>query len=114
MLYFLLTGKEPFEDDSAPPEVIIQGITEGKRVAVTDKNILSSTHPFDTTVLKALDMCFVYDKKKRPSARKVANLFRDALNPSESESVKVEPMKTEVMEVEPSETESIHVEVEPL
>lgn len=57
VLYFLLTGKEPFEDDKAAPDVIVKRITEGKRVSVNDKEILKSTHPFDTTVLKALDMC---------------------------------------------------------
>jgi serine/threonine protein kinase len=110
VLYFLLTGKEPFEDETAPPEVIIKQITEGKRVAVTDKKILKSTHPFDTTVLKALDMCFVYEKKNRSSAREVANLFRDALKdiePSGDDLEEVEPVDPNTMEVETTETESV-------
>lgn len=110
VLYFLLTGKEPFEDEKAPPEVIVKQITEGKRVVVTDEAILRSTHPFDTTVLKALDMCFVYDKKKRPSAREVANLFRDALKdlePSEVDLVEVEPVDPKPKEVEPREAEFV-------
>jgi len=78
VLYFLLTGKEPFLDKMSSLDAI-ELIKKGKHVSITDDDILSSTHPFDTTTLKALDMCFVYDPKKRSSAREVANLFRRAI-----------------------------------
>lgn len=78
VLYFLLTGKEPFLDEMSASDAI-KLIKKGKRVSVTEDEIRSSTHPFDTTVLKALDMCFVYDPEKRSSAREVANLFRQAI-----------------------------------
>ena len=84
VLYFLLTKKEPFDDIS--PADAIKLIEKGQRLEVTDKNILKSKHPFDSTVLKALDMCFVYEPKKRASARQVANLFDQALKKVESQS----------------------------
>jgi len=55
-------------------------IAEGGRVEVTEEDILSSTHPFDTTLLKALDMCFVYDPKKRATAKEVADFIKSVLD----------------------------------
>lgn len=81
VLYFLLTGKEPFDKMTAPEAIKL--IKKGKRLSVP-KEIRSSTHLFDTTVLKALDMCYVYDHKKRSSAREVADLFHQAIGELES------------------------------
>ena len=57
----------------------IQKVVDGGRSEVTDEKILSSTHPYEKAMLKALDMCFVYDPEKRPSARAVAELLQRAL-----------------------------------
>ena len=78
VLYFLLTGKEPFQDEMSTPEDAIEFIKNGGRVSISEE-IHSSTHPFDTTMLTALNMCFVYNPMERATAREVANLFRQAI-----------------------------------
>lgn len=77
-MYFLLTKSVPFE--SMESSDAYDYVAEGGRVEVKDENILNSTHPFDTAMLKAMDMCFVYDPKARPSARQVANVIKSALD----------------------------------
>ena len=54
MLYFILTGDTPFEDMSTKEG--IQKVVDGGRSEVTDEKILSSTHPYEKAMLKALDM----------------------------------------------------------
>jgi serine/threonine protein kinase len=77
VLYFLLTYNLPFVDMKT--EEANDHVAQGGRLIVTDEEILGSTHLFDMTVLKAMDMCFVYDPKKRPSAREVANFLNRAV-----------------------------------
>ena len=60
-------------------------IANGGRVKVMDEEILSSTHLFDTTMMKAMDMCFVYNPKKRATAREVAEFIKSAVDRIEEE-----------------------------
>lgn len=82
VLYFLLTGKEPFQDEMTAEDAI-EHVKKGGRVSISEE-IKSSTHPFDKAILKALDMCFVYDPEKRSSARAVANVLHQALEETKS------------------------------
>lgn len=82
VLYFLLTNNFPFEDMKTVEAN--DYVAQGGRLNVTDEDILGSTHIFDTTVLKAMDMCFVYDPKDRPSAREVANFLHRAVQQIEA------------------------------
>ena len=84
VLYFLLTGNLPFE--SMETEEANDYVAKGGRLKVTDEEILGSTHLFDVMVLKAMDMCFVYEPKERPSARDVADFLYRAVQRIEFES----------------------------
>jgi len=59
-------------------EDAIELIKQGGRVTISEE-IKSSTHPFNITILKALDLCFVYDPEKRSSAQEVAMLIHEAI-----------------------------------
>jgi hypothetical protein len=61
-------------------------VMNGGRPNVTDPEILKSTDPYDTTLLKAMDLCWTFDPEERPSAREVDNLLHRALEKLESES----------------------------
>lgn len=83
VLYFLLTQRVPLDDmdsDDGP-----DFIAKGGRVKVTEKDILRSTHPFDTTLLKAMDMCFTYDPKQRASAAEVRDFIKTGLDRIQSD-----------------------------
>lgn len=78
VLYFLLTKRAPL--DEMESDETTKFIAKGGRIKVEEEEILSSTHPFDTTLIKALDMCFVFDPKKRASAREVADFIKSSLD----------------------------------
>lgn len=83
VLYFLLTDTVPLDDMES--DDAYEFIANGGRVKVTDEEILSSTHLFDTTMMKAMDMCFVYNPKKRATAREVAEFIKSAVDRIEEE-----------------------------
>lgn len=55
-------------------------IASGGRIQVEEKEILQSTHLFDTTLIKAMDMCFTFNPKKRATAREVRDFIKSALD----------------------------------
>ena len=59
-------------------------VKNGGRPNITDSEILKSTHPYDTTLLKAIDLCWTFDPEERPGAREIANLLHGALKTLES------------------------------
>lgn len=73
----MLTDNVPFDDMDS--DDAYEFVANGGRVIVKDKEILNSTHLFDTTLLKAMDMCFVYDPKERATAREVAEFIKGAV-----------------------------------
>jgi serine/threonine protein kinase len=77
VLYFLLTDKFPFEGMKS--QDANDYVAQGRHLTVSDEDVLGSTHLFETTVLKAMDMCFVSNPKERPSAREVANFLQRAV-----------------------------------
>lgn len=64
VLYFILTGKIPFEDLDS--EQVAEHVKNGEVPTVKDPEILKSNHVFDKTLLRALDMCFVHTAKSEP------------------------------------------------
>lgn len=78
VLYFILTGKEPY-DEFDRAEDVYKFVSDGGRATVENKRILESNHPYQKAMLKAMDMCFVFDPRERASARQVADLLHQAL-----------------------------------
>jgi serine/threonine protein kinase len=75
VLYFLLTGNEPFHELSN--EKAEEEICKGTHLKI-DASILSSAYPFDVSLRNAIEMCRVYDPEKRPNAQSVAAYLRKA------------------------------------
>jgi hypothetical protein len=62
-------------------------VKHGFVMNVTDPEILNSTHLFDTTLLKAMNLCWTFDPGERPTSREIADLLHEALEHlAESES----------------------------
>ena len=81
VLNFILTGDVPFGNLTTKEAIAF--VKSGGRMHVTNTAILSSTHPFEVSLLQAMDMCFEFDPKKRASARQVAALLQRALDKME-------------------------------
>ena len=62
-------------------------VMNGGRPNVTRSKILKSTHPYHTTLLKAIDLCWTFNPEERPSAREIDNLLLGALEKLESDSL---------------------------
>jgi hypothetical protein len=83
VLYKILTSGASFYNGMKRKKTYVKN---GGRPNITDPEILKSTHPYDTTLVKALDLCWTFDPEERPSAREIANLLHRALEKVESES----------------------------
>lgn len=77
VFYFLLTGENPFH--RMDPVQQQERRKMGTIPEIHDKSILTSTHPFDITVRKAMGMCLKYSPDDRPSAKEVAAFLLKAL-----------------------------------
>jgi len=85
VLYCILTGKEPYYPMQS--NEVSKVVQNGKRLVVKNEAILKSNHTFHKSMLKAMDMCLVHDKKKRASSRQVAEFLDSALRSAKSERV---------------------------
>ena len=76
ILYAIATGKKPWDD---------QGHEEHKRLVIAgkppplDQAFIDSDHPADKALVEAMNMCFIYDWRKRPSSAEVRDLLREEL-----------------------------------
>jgi len=68
VLYSVLTGQSPFEAEES--EDAQELIIAGERPAIPI-SFQSSTNPFDRAMIKAIEMCWIHEPKKRASARQV-------------------------------------------
>ena len=73
-----MTGEKPFPDLDGGE--VQDTVMNGTMWEITDPKILKSTHPFDVSLRKAVELCLVFDPEKRPHAQKVADLLRTALD----------------------------------
>ncbi|MGK3742651.1 MAG: hypothetical protein ACI8RD_012935 [Bacillariaceae sp.] len=64
----VLTGEYPFEDEKS--EKAQSRIKDGERPEIPS-SIQDSTDPFDRAMLKAIEMCWIQDPRKRASARQI-------------------------------------------
>jgi hypothetical protein len=78
VLGFLLTDENPYEDLSM--DAAEAKIEKGEIWKIHDPKVLNSTHPFDVSVLKAMNMCLKVEPSERPSAQEVADFLRNALH----------------------------------
>lgn len=74
VLYSILTLEYPFEHEKD----VYKKVIAGERPAIPQK-FLNSTDPFDQTLLKAIEMCWVHDPEKRATARQVQRLLVSTL-----------------------------------
>ena len=76
VLYSILTRKVPFENEKRDkvPELVMRG---GRpKIA---QAILESQDPFDQSMLKAIQMCWIQDPKERATARQVQRFITSEL-----------------------------------
>mmetsp|Transcript_42420 Transcript_42420/g.47915 ORF Transcript_42420/g.47915 Transcript_42420/m.47915 type:complete len:567 (-) Transcript_42420:88-1788(-) len=76
VLYSVLTGGYPFEKEKSKKAQ--KRIQAGERPEIPI-SIRNSTNPFDQTMLKAIDMCWIQDPKKRASARQIQEFITSEL-----------------------------------
>lgn len=76
VLYSILTSEYPFKHEKYKD--VCKKVIAGERPAIP-KKFLNSTDPFDQTMLKAIEMCWVHDPEKRATAREVQRLFISTL-----------------------------------
>ena len=75
VLYNILTGRDAwYNTDIKKAQKLIR---KGKLPTI-DGNIKNSTHPVDVALTKAIDMCYVFDPKKRAKAAEVASYLQKA------------------------------------
>lgn len=77
ILNFLLTGMKPFPDNTG--REVQDTVSNGTMWKITDPEIVNSTHPFDVSMRKAIEMCLKFEPSERPNAQQVADLLRKAL-----------------------------------
>jgi len=65
IFYMLLTQQHPFHNFSF--QEVYQKVKRGEKPFLT-KELRNSLHPIDSTLRNAMEMCYVFDPKKRPSA----------------------------------------------
>ena len=76
ILYAIATGKKPYDD---------QGHEEHQRLVIAgelpplDQAFINSDHPADTALVVAMNMCFDFDWRKRPSSVEVRDFLREEL-----------------------------------
>uniref|UniRef100_A0A7S4MR83 Protein kinase domain-containing protein n=1 Tax=Odontella aurita TaxID=265563 RepID=A0A7S4MR83_9STRA len=76
IIYFILTGKKPFENIKT--DETYQSVKKGKTPHVK-KELQQSRDPVTIALLKAMEMCFIYDPNERATAREVANYLTSQL-----------------------------------
>jgi len=76
VLYSVLTGGYPFEKEKSKKAQ--KRIQAGERPKIPI-SIRDSTDPFDQTMLKAIEMCWIQDPKKRASARQIQQFITSEL-----------------------------------
>ena len=75
ILFQILTGKEVwYDEDTKKAQKLIR---KGKLPKMDDK-IKNSTEPFHVALKKAVDLCYVFDPKKRATAAEVASHLQKA------------------------------------
>ena len=79
VLYFILTGKEPYFDMADTDEVIEHVVAGGRPTVSDDLAVARSTHPADVAIQAAMDACFVSDPERRPPARRIVELLEQGL-----------------------------------
>jgi len=76
ILYAIATGKKPWDD---------QGHEEHTRFVIAGelpplgKAFIDSDHPADKALVVAMNTCFEYDWRKRPSSAEVRDFLREEL-----------------------------------
>ena len=68
ILYHILTGIYPFEKQKS--EKARERVMAGERPHIPS-SVQNSTDPFDQAMLKAIQMCWIHEPKKRASARQI-------------------------------------------
>lgn len=76
VLYGVLTGKEPFEKEKSKKTQSL--IKKGERPDIPS-SYRNSTDPFDQSMIKAIEMCWIQDPKDRASAREVQKFLLSEL-----------------------------------
>lgn len=73
-MYYILTGERSWNDhsDKKKRKKIQQGIVDGKKPHISSK-LLKSRDPINIALIKAYEMCTVYDPNKRATAKQVAD-----------------------------------------
>ena len=74
IIHHILTGNKVWKE--LKKNKAQQSVIDGKLPRISSV-ILNSTDPVDVLLMKARDMCYVYDPKKRASARQVANFLHE-------------------------------------
>jgi len=89
ILYNLLTGNKVWSGMKKGRAQ--ESVANGIRPRISS-SIVNSTDPVDQILMRAIDMCYVYDPKERPTAREVADflhrgwrIWRDRLDPEHEE-----------------------------
>ena len=77
ILYEILTGKEVWDDTDTKKAQ--RYIRKGKLPEI-DKKLLNSDDPVDVALRGAIDMCYVFDPKKRAKAADVASYLQRKLS----------------------------------
>lgn len=76
IFYTILTELWPFEDEK--DEKAQSKIMRGERPPVPEE-ILNSTEPEHKVLLKAIEMSWIHDPEKRPTARQIATYLKSEL-----------------------------------
>ena len=76
IFYALLTKEEPFEDMESKAA---QHEVKHGRPSPISASVRNSTDPCTQALIKAAEMCWVYDPKERPSAREVESFLSRSL-----------------------------------
>lgn len=77
-LYSIVTGIFPF-DDIEDDEKAAKLVMDDERPPLTN-SYLESEHPIDRAMMKAMDMCFEYDWRKRAKASEVRDYLKSVKN----------------------------------
>jgi Protein kinase domain len=79
ILFFLVTqGINPWQDEDIESKEIYERVKAGKRPRLPHE-IQSSSHVYERTMRRAIELCFVQDPRERASAQQVANLLATGL-----------------------------------
>ena len=84
VLFFLLTGEEPFQELLDMDALMTLVKQQGKYPHFRTKSRLRSKHPFDVAMLKAMAICFIKDPDERANAQQVKEVFGKVLYPPET------------------------------